>query len=53
MLGRLARCLTIHERVFGPDHIDVAAPLNNLAILLQARGRHADAEPKIRRSLAV
>ena len=38
---------------FGPDHPKVAIRLNNLASLLQATNRLAEAEPPMRRALAI
>ena len=45
--GRAAdrRALAIDETSFGPDHPNVAIGLNNLAQLLQATNRLAEAEP--------
>ena len=47
------RSLAIYEKTYGPDHINVAGALSNLAILYQAQGRLADAGPLYRRSLAI
>ena len=33
------------EQAHGPDHRDVAASLNNLALLYGSQGRDAEAEP--------
>jgi Flp pilus assembly protein TadD len=41
----LRRALAIFEQSFGPEHPEVATTLNNLAMLLQATNRLADAEP--------
>ena len=41
----LRRALAIREEALGPDHPDTATSLNNLAVLLQAQGRYAEAEP--------
>ena len=41
------------RRRYGPDHPDVATDLNNLAVLLQATNRLAEAEPLFRRALAI
>jgi tetratricopeptide (TPR) repeat protein len=49
----MRRALAIDERIFGPDHHDVAIGLNNLANLLQATNRLAEAEPLYRRALAI
>ena len=37
----------------GPAHPNVATSLNNLALLYQAQGRYAEAEPLYRRALAI
>jgi CHAT domain-containing protein/Tfp pilus assembly protein PilF len=47
------RILAIRERQVGPDHLSVAAWLNNLAVLYVDQGRYADAEPLHRRALAI
>jgi tetratricopeptide (TPR) repeat protein len=39
------RALGIQEKALGPDHPNVAAGLNNLAVLYCAQGRYAEAEP--------
>ena len=36
-----------------PEHPDVATALNNLALLYEAQGRRADAEPLYKRALAI
>ena len=41
----MRRALAIDEQSFGPDHPNVAIDLNNLAQLLQATNRLAEAEP--------
>ncbi len=41
------------RRRWGPDHPDVGTSLNNLAGLYQAQGRYAEAEPLLKRSLAI
>lgn len=41
------------EKAHGPDHRDVAASLNNLALLYGSRGQDADAEPLYKRALAI
>lgn len=41
----MRRALAIDEKSVGPDHPDVARDLNNLAQLLQATNRIAEAEP--------
>ena len=47
----MRRALAIDEKSFGPDHPNVARDLNNLAQLLQATNRLAEAEPLMRRAL--
>ena len=49
----IRRALAIDEASYGPDHPDVATDLNNLAGLLQATNRLAEAEPLFRRALAI
>jgi len=49
----MRRALAIDEQSFGPDHPNVAIRLNNLAQLLQATHRLAEAEPLMRRSLQI
>jgi hypothetical protein len=39
------RALAIDEQSYGPDHPSVARDFNNLAQLLQATNRLAEAEP--------
>ena len=41
------------EKSYGPDHPNVAIGLNNLAQLLQATNRLEEAEPLMRRALAI
>jgi tetratricopeptide (TPR) repeat protein len=43
----------LNEKSFGPDHPKVATDLSNLASLLQATNRLAEAEPLKRRALAI
>ena len=43
------RALGMREKALGPDHPEVATGLNNLALLYQAQGRYADAEPLYKR----
>ena len=47
------RLLADLEKAYGPDHRDVAAALNNLAMLYGSQGRDAEAEPLYRRSIAI
>jgi CHAT domain-containing protein/Tfp pilus assembly protein PilF len=45
--------LNILEEALGPDHPNVAASLNNLALLYRDMGNYAAAEPLYKRSLAI
>jgi tetratricopeptide (TPR) repeat protein len=45
--------LAILEKGYGPDHLDVARSLNNLAGLYENQGRYTEAEPLFQRSLAI
>ncbi len=47
------RSLTIRERLFGPEHPDVAQSLNNLAWLYRQQAQYAAAEPLYGRSLMI
>jgi tetratricopeptide (TPR) repeat protein len=47
------RALAIWEQALGPDHPQVAYPLNNLATLYSEQGKYAQAEPFYRRALAI
>jgi len=47
------RALEIVEKALGPEHPDVAASLNNLALLYHRQGRYAEAEPLYRRALEI
>ena len=49
----MRRALAINEASFGLDHPDVAIRLNNLARLLQATNRLAEAEPLMRRVVGI
>jgi tetratricopeptide (TPR) repeat protein len=49
----MRRALAVDEASFGPDHPDVARDLNNLARLLKAANRLAEAEPLYRRALTI
>jgi hypothetical protein len=49
----MRRALAIDEASFGADHPRVAIDLNNLAQLLQDTKRLAEAEPLMRRALAI
>jgi len=47
------RALAITEASFGKDHPNIAIRLNNLARLLYATDRPGEAEPLMRRALAI
>ncbi|MEG4114145.1 MULTISPECIES: CHAT domain-containing tetratricopeptide repeat protein, partial [unclassified Microcoleus] len=47
------RSLTIREKLFGSEHPDVAASLNNLAEMYRQMGNYAQAEPLYQRSLTI
>jgi len=49
----MRRALAIDETSFGTEHPDVARDLNNLARLLHATNRLGEAEPLMRRALAI
>jgi hypothetical protein len=49
----MRRALAIVEKSYGPEHPEVAIPLNNLASLLQDTSRLDEAEPLLRRALAI
>ena len=49
----MRRALAIDEKSFGPEHPNVARDLNNLALLLKDTNRPAEAEPLMRRALAI
>ena len=49
----MRRTVTIAEQSFGTEHPNVAIGLNNLAQLLNATNRLAEAEPLMRRALAI
>ena len=46
------RALAAHEATLGKNHASVGTTLNNLAALLIATNRPAEAEPMIRRAIA-
>ena len=46
------RVLEIFERVYAPDHYEIAVNLNNLAGVRQAQGHRDEAEALYRRALA-
>ena len=45
--------LDIREKELGPDHVDVAASLNNIAVLLKTSGQFEEAEEMYNRSIAI
>jgi CHAT domain-containing protein/Tfp pilus assembly protein PilF len=45
--------LKIRERVLGPEHLDVASTLHNLAILYRRKSNYAQAEPLYQRALTI
>ncbi|MEK7485529.1 MAG: tetratricopeptide repeat protein, partial [Planctomycetota bacterium] len=47
------RSLEIKEKALGKEHPNIAMSLNNLALLLQAKGDYEGAEPLFRRSLEI
>ena len=49
----MRRALAINEQFYGPNHPNVAVPLNNLAHVLQDTNRLAEAEPLMRRNLDI
>jgi tetratricopeptide (TPR) repeat protein len=49
----MRRALAIDEASYGLEHPNVATSLNNLAQLLQATNRLAEAEPLMRRVLLI
>ncbi len=52
-LGWYERCLEKCEQRLGPDHPNTASGLNNLAHLLSVTNRLTEAEPLMRRALAI
>ncbi len=49
----LHRALRIWEASLGPDHPQVASPLNSLANLYYQQGKYAEAEPLLHRALRI
>ena len=47
------QALEVAERNVGPNHLDVAISLNNLAGLYDTQGQYAQAEPLYKRALAI
>jgi len=49
----LVEAIDVAERAFGPDHIEVATPLNNLAVCYKYLARYLDAGPLYQRALSI
>ena len=49
----MRRAIEIDEKALGKDHPDVATDYSNLASLLQAQGKYAEAEPLYRRAFDI
>jgi tetratricopeptide (TPR) repeat protein len=49
----LERALAVREKALGPEHPATATSLNNLALLLHAKGDLAGARPLLERALAI
>lgn len=49
----MLQVLDIREKELGPDHVDVAASLNNIAVLLKTSGQFEEAEEMYNRSIAI
>lgn len=49
----MVQVLDIREKELGPDHVDVAASLNNIAVLLKTSGQFEEAEEMYNRSIAI
>ncbi len=47
------RAVALYEKALGPDRAEVAASLNNLALLFYAKRQYAKAEPLMVRALAI
>ncbi|MFO0810961.1 MAG: CHAT domain-containing tetratricopeptide repeat protein [Gemmataceae bacterium] len=47
------RAVRLAPRVFGPEHLDTASLLNNLANVYSDQGKYAESEPLHRRALAI
>ena len=52
-LPAVVQVLDIREKELGPDHVDVAASLNNIAVLLKTSGQFEEAEEMYNRSIAI
>jgi tetratricopeptide (TPR) repeat protein/predicted Ser/Thr protein kinase len=51
--GYAERALAIHEQALGPDHILVAASLENLGSVAYEEGKYAEARGHVERALAI
>ena len=49
----MRQVLGMRERTLGPDHLEVAASLNNIAVLLKMMSRYEEAEQLYKRSIAI
>lgn len=49
----IGQVLAMRERELGPDHLEVAASLNNLAVLLKTTGANEEAETLLLRSIRI
>lgn len=47
------RAVAIHERIYGPEHAELATNLHNLAVLYSARRRYEAAEALYKRALEI
>jgi tetratricopeptide (TPR) repeat protein len=47
------RALALGVKALGPEHLDVATSLNNLALLYESQGRYAEAEPLYKRTITI
>ena len=47
------RAIDLGEKALGPEYPRLAVWLNNLARLYRANGRYAEAEPLLKRALAI
>jgi len=45
--------LTLRQRRYGPEHVEVASSLNNLADVLESQGQYAEAETLFQKALAM
>src|ERR1051325_2780369 len=47
------RVVELREQKSGPEHLETATSLNNLAFFYQMMGEHAEAEPRYQRALKI